>query len=91
MLQIKTSNRFEKDLDRQMSRKKDMKKLRDVVQILLSQERLPDEYRDHQLKGRLNKYRELHIEPDWLLLYRVEPPFLCLSRTGRHQDLLEGY
>ncbi|MDA3833929.1 MAG: type II toxin-antitoxin system YafQ family toxin [Spirochaetales bacterium] len=39
---------------------------------------------DHQLKGTLKDCRECHVEPDWLLVYRIEGSELCLIRTGTH-------
>ena len=48
-----------------------------------------EEYCDHQLSGNWKGYRECHIEPDWLLIYRIENDILVLtlSRTGTHSDL----
>ena len=69
----------------------DVAKLRVVVAILMDGDRLPREYLDHPLKGRDYKaYRERHIEPDWLLIYKVDTGRCCvmLYRTGAHSDLL---
>ena len=46
--------------------------------------------RDHALTGNWNGYRELHIEADWLLIYRIEEDELelVLTRTGSHDDIL---
>ena len=48
---------------------------------------MPPEYRDHALRGDWNGFRDLHIEPDWLLLYRIEGDEVQLARTGTHSDL----
>jgi mRNA interferase YafQ len=52
---------------------------------------MPDKYKDHPLKGEMNGYRECHIEPDWLLVYRISEDKLILlaSGTGTHLDLFE--
>ena len=49
------------------------------------------QYRDHQLKGNMGEYRELHIESDWLLIYKIDGInlLLYLERTGSHADLFE--
>ena len=68
-------------------RGKDMRKLRHILQILMSEELIPPECGDHPLRGVWKHFRDLHIEPDWLLIYRVEGNELFLSRTGTHSDL----
>ena len=44
---------------------------------------------DHPLSGEWNEYRDLHIEPDWLLIYRIDGDTLKLARTGTHDDIFE--
>lgn len=72
-----------------MKRGKEMDKLKDVILGLANAEKLPQRYQDHPLKGTLKDCRECHIEPDWLLVYRIEGSELCLVRTGTHADLFE--
>lgn len=43
--------------------------------------------KDHDLKGKYKGFREYHISPDWLLIYRYNGEYLVLSRTGTHSDL----
>ena len=62
-------------------------KLKDIIKRLANAEKLPPQNKDHQLKGTLKDCRECHIEPDWLLVYRIEGSELCLIRTGTHSDL----
>ena len=64
-----------------------MAKLRALLAALIQQASLPARYRDHPLRGNWRDYRELHIEPDWLLIYRIEGDELQLVRTGSHADL----
>lgn len=89
MLTIKPTNRFLKDLKLAKKRGKDIDKLETVVKTLQANKILPVKNRDHNLTGEWRKHRECHIEPDWLLIYRVEGDFLLLERTGTHADLFE--
>lgn len=41
------------------------------------------------LKGNYKGYRECHISPDWLLVYRQNGEYLELFRTGIHSDLFD--
>ncbi len=66
-----------------------MDKLKNIILSLANAEKLPPRNKDHQLKGILKDCRECHIEPDWLLLYRIEGSELCLIRTGTHADLFD--
>ncbi len=43
--------------------------------------------RDHPLKGNWRGYRELHMEPDWLLIYKKTDKEIIAVRTGTHSDL----
>ena len=66
-----------------------MDKLRELILHLLTGEALPERYNDHPLKGNWQGYRDAHIEPDWLLIYRIEGDELQLVRTGTHSDLFD--
>ena len=89
MLEIVPSNQFKKDLRLAKKRGCQMEHLRDVVNILANEQKLDDKYRDHGLSGRYNGFRECHVEPDWLLIYRISQDALelFLFRTGTHSDL----
>ena len=62
-----------------------------VVTLLVNEQHLPEKYRDHALTNSRNykDMRECHIEPDWLLVYKIskETLILRLIRTGSHSDL----
>ena len=60
-----------------------------VITTLALGENLPNENRDHDLHGNWKGYRECHIQPDWLLIYKIEKDILVLTltRTGTHSDL----
>ncbi len=66
-----------------------MDKLKAVLSLLIEQKMLPPSYNDHPLKGDRKGLRDLHIEPDWLLLYSIEGDELRLARTGTHADLFD--
>ncbi len=55
--------------------------------MLIRETHLPIRYRDHKLRGNWLNHREAHIEPDWLLVYRIDGAELYLVRTGSHSDL----
>ena len=61
------------------------------LKIGLSSEKLDERFRDHALSGKWSKYRECHIQPDWLLVYHINENILVLtlSRTGTHSDLFQ--
>ena len=91
MLNIVLSNQFKRDLKLAHKRKLDIALLNAVVEILANEEKLAPKHRDHELKGNFAGFRECHISPDWLLIYRVDGDdlILFLSRTGSHADLFE--
>ena len=70
-------------------RGKDIEKLETLIGLILSGETLPAAYKDHPLKGDRVGERDAHIEPDWLLLYRVDDEVgeAVFIRTGTHSDL----
>lgn len=84
------ANSFKKDYKLIKRRKYDIDLIDEVVELLLSGKKIPEKYCDHQLKGKLKKFRELHIQPDWILVYIKNKTelILTLSRTGTHADLL---
>lgn len=86
---IKTTSIFKKDLKLTAKRGYNIKELNDVVEILANGNKLPEKYKDHNLNGNYKGYRECHIQPDWLLVYKIENDILVLtlSRTGTHSDL----
>lgn len=78
---------FRRDVKLAQRRGKDMNKLRNLILLLLEGQPLPPNHKDHPLQGRWREYRDCHIEPDWLLLYKIEGNNLHLVRTGTHSDL----
>lgn len=88
-LEIIASNKFRKDLKLARKRGLELEKLNAVVEMLANQLPLDIRYRDHALTGDYGDFRECHIEPDWLLIYRQDEDVLelFLFRTGSHSDL----
>ena len=89
MRTVRRDSQFKRDVKRLVRQGKDGEKLKTVIRVLMAGERLPRGARDHKLKGTLKDCRECHIEPDWLLVYRIEGSELCLVRTGSHSDLFD--
>jgi mRNA interferase YafQ len=89
MLNAISGAQFRKDVKRAQKRGKDMSKLRAVIALLLNGTPLPPRCKDHPLRGHWQHYRDCHIEPDWLLLYKIVGDDLYLVRTGTHADLFE--
>ena len=89
MYRIVPSNQFKKDLKLAKKRGLDIDLLSSVVNTLAEGRKLEEKYRDHGLSGEYRGFRECHIEPDWLLVYRIEDKELelFLFRTGSHSDL----
>ena len=89
MYSLDHTSRFRKDLKTVIKRGYDISLLDDVVDKLLKGETLPAHNKDHALTGNWRKYRECHITPDWLLIYKIENDILILTltRTGTHSDL----
>lgn len=85
-MKIKYHNSFKKDYKRIKKRGRNIEKLKHVIELLASGQKLDQKYRDHELTGNYKNFRECHIEPDWLLIYQIENEelILILSRTGTH-------
>ena len=86
---VKTTSQFKRDYKLAMKRHLNVALLEEVVMHLALGEPLPDKNRDHALTGDWAGHRECHIQPDWLLIYRIEDNVLVLTlaRTGSHSDL----
>lgn len=89
MLKIQYHSKFKKDIKVIKKRNYDLSKLEKVIEILVQEKNLPARYKDHALTGNYKDFRECHILPDWLLIYRIEKDILTLvlSRTGTHSNL----
>lgn len=79
--------RFRRDVKLLKKRGKDMAKLAAVIEALAARRPLDARHGDHALVGNLKGYRDCHVEPDWVLIYRCTDAELVLYRTGTHSDL----
>lgn len=84
---ITQTSQFKKDIKRLVKRRKDLGKLKEMVGWLVNGGSLPPKHRDHALTGDWTGWRDCHIAPDWLLIYKLLPEELVLGRTGSHSDL----
>ena len=89
--EVKTTTRFNKELKKIYKQNKNIEKLIEVVEKLANNQELDTQYKNHKLIN--DKYfkdcSECHIEPDWLLIYKIENSelILLLFATGSHSDL----
>lgn len=88
-LKIILTTKFKKDYKLCKSRGLDMSLINGVIKMLAEMQPLSAEYKDHILVGNWKGFRECHIKPDWLLVYKIESDrlILTLSRTGSHSDI----
>ena len=89
MYQIRRSTRFRRDAKLCEKRGKPMAKFKTINELLIMRTSLPAKNRDHPLSGNWRGHRECHIEPDWLLIYRVDDKQKIIEyvRMGSHADL----
>ena len=89
MYEIVFTNKMKRDVKRMKKRGKDLSRLTGILSKLSAGVPLDRSNHDHQLSGNFSDFRECHIEPDWLLLYKIENEELLLiaSGTGTHSDL----
>lgn len=87
MRNLVRGSQFARDVKLAKKRGKDMAKLRELLMLLVEGIPLPPRYKDHPLSENWKHHRDCHIEPDWLLIYKIDGDDLYLVRTGTHSDL----
>lgn len=91
MLKVVFTGQFKRDYKLAIKRGCNQDELQKVITLICKEQPLPDKYRDHALinSRKYKDMRECHIEPDWLLIYKVYNEILILKliRTGSHSDL----
>ena len=80
---------MKKDIELMSKRGAELHKLTDAVRVLAQETFLPSNFKDHPLKGKWAGFRECHLSPDWVMIYRKTSDMLILERTGTHSDLLK--
>ncbi|HAQ6572131.1 TPA: type II toxin-antitoxin system YafQ family toxin [Enterococcus faecium] len=92
MLTIEFTPSFKRDYKRMMKKHYDETEFRKVINLLVKQEQegLRTKYKDYALQGNWKGFRELHIQSDWLLIYKIDGKKLILTlvRTGSHNKIL---
>lgn len=91
MLKVRYTKQFKKEYKLAIKRGCDEKLFLEVLTLLINGKELPAKYNDHALKGNFVKYRDCHIQNDWVLIYRIykDELILELTRTGTHSDLFK--
>lgn len=91
MLNVEYTTQFKRDLKLASKRKKNLESLRKIMKQIEHEEVLSPRLKDHQLSSNWKGHRELHIEPDWLLIYKLAPAEskVIFVRTGTHSDLFK--
>lgn len=88
---IRRTSQFKEDFKRMLKRGIDINEFKLILTILVNGDVIPEKYKDHPLQNSkgFKNCRELHIEPNWLLVYKYsnDNVILYLIRTGTHSDL----
>jgi mRNA interferase YafQ len=89
MLKPTFTKLFKRELELMGKRGKDLSKLRDVMNIIINEQQLPPERRNHPLHGEWKGAFDCHIQGDWLLIYEIDftANTVIFHRTGSHSDL----
>jgi mRNA interferase YafQ len=89
MFEVITTKTFEKDYAKAARRGKSLDKINQIILLLKKGQKLDLKYRDHKLIGNYDGCRNCHIEPDWIIIYKISKNLLILQRTGTHSDLFK--
>jgi mRNA interferase YafQ len=89
MKSLRYAGAFRKDFKRVSRRGHRLEKLEAIIDALRTGDPLPATARPHKLKGEWKSHSECHVEPDWLLIYKLTDEEVLLARTGTHADLFE--
>ncbi len=86
---VKATTQLKKDFKLAIKRGLKIELLEEATSIIAMGQMLPIESKDHPLTGNWEGFRECHILPDWLLVYRIDDVVLTLvlTRTWTHGDL----
>ena len=87
MMQLTYSNQFKKDAKKAKKQHKNLELITEIATKLIQNQTIPAKFKDHALTGNYVGHRELHLEPDWLLIYKISKEELRLVRVGSHSEL----
>ena len=88
--EVQYSAQYRRDYRKAKKQGRNIASLREVIGLLANDEPLPEKHRDHAMQGNWKGYRECHVTPDWLLVYRKTNNgelFLVLARLDSHSEL----
>ena len=88
-MKILQTTQFRKDLKRGKKQKRNLDALKKALHLFVQGEKLPAKFKDHALGGQWKSFRDCHIGPDWVLIYRIKDDELHLVRIGSHTNLFE--
>ncbi|MBF0591675.1 MAG: type II toxin-antitoxin system YafQ family toxin [Nitrospirae bacterium] len=80
------TGQLKKDIKQMLLRGANVEQLSEIMTKLSSGENLDPRHRDHKLAGDYIGRRECHIEPDWLLIYKIDDQRIIFERSGTHSD-----
>ena len=89
MLRIRITKQYKKDYKKAKKQNRNLAELKSVINLIVNQKAIPKNYNDHPLSGMLKGLRDCHIEPDFILLYKVKEDELILVRVGSHSELFK--
>lgn len=89
MLQLEFTSQFKKDYKKAKKQGRNISVLERTLELLMREQALPTEMRDHELIGNYKGHRKCHLASDWLLIYRIDNGRLTLTatRVGSHSEL----
>ncbi len=88
LIPVRTTQ-FKRDIRLAEKRGRDLSKLKTIMTKLAKEESLDSKFKDHKLTGNYKDHRECHVEPDWLLIYKISRKEIIYVRTGTHSDLFQ--
>jgi len=88
MYRLEYSNQFKKDFKKIIRMPiSDVIEVGNVISTLQRGSQLEVKYVDHGLAGNWAGYRDCHVKPDLVLIYKIESNTLKLARIGSHSEL----
>lgn len=94
-MKTELENNYKRDYKRALSQglitESALLELDKITKMLRSKQPLPPKHKDHALKWDYEGYRDCHIKPDLVLVYKIENNTLYLSRIGRHKDIFKKF
>ena len=88
MLNLEYSTQFKRDFKKIAKLSiPDIVEIGHVIKQVQLGQMLPEKYVDHPLSGNWQGYRDCHIKPDLVLIYKLDQSSLKLARIGTHSEV----